>query len=860
MEDLLRNTPHIYVSNVQMACWRDVRIILFPDCTESNCTIVLNSLKFALKYPLQRKNIHKCSSEEKTKFLENFQSVEIGTIIVNLEEVWNKRQNLHELVHWKHVVSKDRSSLNCNASHLISNVSKSNLQSDFESITKIPNQIIWSIPHITVQGRHMASWSDIRDVLVPGCTGKKCTIVLNCLRLKLKYPLITQNIYTCSSNHQSKYTTNFKMLPSLDTIVNLNQVIAHWPRLVEMIVKKHWITKDPSSSFCTLFPLYHSISNSKNNHNNNSHFQDTSSELYSLNLLPFSGVDRLMYDLPGLIKTDCKGKRKIYVPIHAIVKVFPSMSKEVNNILKWQFDKTASKSWNTQGPNWDEPVILCPRNLIAQLPDMLLQTGFLSSYITSQTMLLNWTFFMKAITYMCMNSLTSLPWEEKFYACKGPEARVLKIHLLNNKSNNNQSKQLQTKSPENSNNKVLNYQLLLWEYQKTKQRSLVVLNKNNANKKKETGETPFKNWLPLTKKSPPKKTIKITPNNDVKSKNGTDKTVIKKGTVAATVTICHSNVSKETEKPSIKQDIQSSPSDISNANENNSKINSSNQMPGTKSGLSSNLKPRQLTLSSKNNNVPDNILDKPKMVKNSPKLITQKEKSTYRRISLWCGNLDSKGQDRIPSSKKMKPQKEKTVIMKNDAAIKYKKEPIQNGKPMLKITNNSKLKHNNKENIQETCNEVSENCSSKVNQGFINVDWKSVYPVHGSLIKAKPIKKNILVREQLKKDISLLRETAKLVCTCRDAYRPADKAPLSRFLQQKFNTNSSHCLVHSLILRDKTPRNMFSNSHNFNVSSLSLGNNTLDNGAIPLDKEKLFFVKHPKKVMLAAYHRQRPKT
>ncbi|XP_014770187.1 uncharacterized protein LOC106869130 [Octopus bimaculoides] len=870
MEDLIRSIPHINVGNIQMANWQDVKITLFPDCSESNCTIVLNSLKFTLKYPLQRRNIHKCSSSERAKFLENFQIVDTGIIIVNLEDVWKNRQNLNKLVRWKHVISKDASSLNCRASQLVSNIDNvlnSSFLPSYESIAKLPDQIIWSVPHISVQGNPMASWSDIRDVLFPGCTGKNCTIVLNCLRLKLKYPLITQNIYTCSSKQQSRFLSKFQMLPKMDTIVNLKQVIFYWSCLVEMVVKKHWATKDPSSSSCTLFSLYHSISNT-NNTINSTHFQGSTSELYSLRLLPFSGADGLMYNLPGFIRTDHRGQRQAYVPIHALLSVFPAMSLTVKDILRWQFHITTLNSWSNQETNWDQPVILCPRKLTAQMPDILTQTGFLCSYITSQTMLLNWTFFMRALYHMSPPSTATIPWEEKFYSHKSPVTRILKIHLSKNNANNNNNSQkrqeLSRTTENNSSGKVLNYQLLLWEYQKSKQRALIFLKTTNVNNGTEAGGTPFKNWLHLTKKTITSgRSNKPTRNqlNDVnvsgnKTNDKTSQTVPISRIKTCIVATDKKNASTRPEKLNFNHKKQP-PHYLPKEKNPNPQIYSSNPTSGKKSGLTLNTRSRQEKLHSKENNDSVNFLAKRKTAEKPTVPTSSSGKTSTRRVLQTYGHSERKCKVPIQNSKKMSKQKKRTRIMKNGTSLKYKKELQRNSKGILNITNNSRSRFNNKENIREVSSDVGENYSSKVNQGFINVDWKSIYPVHGSLIKAKPIKKNILMRELLKKDIGLLRETAKLVCTCRDAYRPADKAPLCRFLQQKFNTNSSHCLVHSLIVGDKPQRKMRNSDPKLESTSLEPKDNANDN-MLTSTKEKLFFVRHPKKVMLDAYHRQKP--
>ncbi|CAI9719511.1 Hypothetical predicted protein [Octopus vulgaris] len=577
MEDLIRSIPHINVGNIQMANWQDVKITLFPDCSESNCTIVLNSLKFTLKYPLQRKNIHKCSSSERAKFLENFQIVDTGIIIVNLEDVWKNRQNLNKLVRWKHVISKDASSLNCRASQLVSNIDNV-LNSSFlpscDSIAKLPNQIIWSVPHISVQGNPMASWSDIRDVLFPGCTGKNCAIVLNCLRLKLK---------TTSVNNGAKAGgTPFK----------------NWLHLTKKTI------------------------------------------------------------------TSCRSNK----------------------------------------PN---------RN---QLNDVNV-SGNKTNDKTSQTVPLSRT-------------KTCIVATDKKNAGTRPE-----------KLNFNHKKQLP-------------------------------------------------HYLPKEKNTNPQ-------------------------------------------------------------------IYSSTPTSGKKSGLTLNARSHQEKLHSKENNDSVNFLAKRKTAEKSTVPTSSSGKTSTRRVLQTYGHSERKCKVPIQNSKKLSKQKKRTMIMKNGTSLKYKKELQRNCKGMLNITNNSRSRFNNKENIREVSSDVGENYPSKVNQGFINVDWKSIYPVHGSLIKAKPIKKNILMRELLKKDIDLLRETAKLVCTCRDAYRPADKAPLCRFLQQKFNTNSSHCLVHSLIVGEKPQRKTRNSDPKLESTSLEPKDNANDN-KLTSTKEKLFFVRHPKKVMLDAYHRQKP--
>lgn len=290
----------------------------------------------------------------------------------------------------------------------------------------------------------------------------------------------------------------------------------------------------------------------------------------------------------------------------------------------------------------------------------------------------------------------------------------------------------------------------------------------------------------------------------------------------------------------------------------NSQTYSTNQTSGKKSSLTLNVSSHQEKSHTKENNDSVNFLSKRITAEKPPLPTSSSGKASTGCVLQTYGHSERKSKFPIQNGKKMALQKKKTMFMKNGSCLKYKKELQRDCNRMLNITYNSRSRFNNKENIGEVSSDVEEHCSSKVNEGFINVDWKSIYPVHGSLIKAKPIKKNILIRELLKKDIGLLRETAKLVCTCRDAYRPADKAPLCRFLQQKFNTNSSHCLVHSLIVEDKPQRKTRNSNLILESTSLEPHDNADDSNTSTSTKEKLFFVRHPKKVMLDAYHRQKP--
>ncbi|XP_041360668.1 uncharacterized protein LOC121376928 [Gigantopelta aegis] len=98
-----------------------------------------------------------------------------------------------------------------------------------------------------------------------------------------------------------------------------------------------------------------------------------------------------------------------------------------------------------------------------------------------------------------------------------------------------------------------------------------------------------------------------------------------------------------------------------------------------------------------------------------------------------------------------------------------------------------------------------DNISSRSCLGNEAEDAESVYPIHGSPMKNKPIETNILERETHQIDDSRTKATVgKLPCMCRATVscEPGQEEPLKQQLKMKFFLSSKHCPVHS----DDKPR------------------------------------------------------
>ena len=97
----IQRMPCIYTRGCRMSTWTDVKEILFPSCSDRQCTIVLDALKQVLNYPASEADLRPCTPREHLTFLRQFRVVPAGTLLVNVDVVCKNMKSL-----WSHVTSK----------------------------------------------------------------------------------------------------------------------------------------------------------------------------------------------------------------------------------------------------------------------------------------------------------------------------------------------------------------------------------------------------------------------------------------------------------------------------------------------------------------------------------------------------------------------------------------------------------------------------------------------------------------------------------------------------------------------------------------------------------------------------------
>ncbi|CAH1775492.1 unnamed protein product [Owenia fusiformis] len=107
---LLRRIPSVLINQWPHVSWRDVKEIVFPKCSASDCEIVLSSMKVLFKYPYEKSMI-KCDRESQRMFAMKGHIVPLKSFLVNLNILEDSILNLHYAVKTKHRYAKPRSSI-----------------------------------------------------------------------------------------------------------------------------------------------------------------------------------------------------------------------------------------------------------------------------------------------------------------------------------------------------------------------------------------------------------------------------------------------------------------------------------------------------------------------------------------------------------------------------------------------------------------------------------------------------------------------------------------------------------------------------------------------------------------------------
>ena len=209
---------------------------------------------------------------------------------------------------------------------------------------------ILNVPNINLNGGLMACWSDIKEILFPGCSGLSCEIVLRSLETKLKYPLQTKDMRSCSAMERSKFIDCFHCVQQGETIVNLCTVKHYWRSLVEMVARKHRVSMNVTSADCCCEKpdIDKSLDITCNvEYSVRSHYYYNAD--CSVEILSMQQSDLIVHPLPGFIMTDQGGQKEMYVPLVTLLSIYPGLSSWLRGLLGQLAEKCVlslgSKLW-----------------------------------------------------------------------------------------------------------------------------------------------------------------------------------------------------------------------------------------------------------------------------------------------------------------------------------------------------------------------------------------------------------------------------------------------------------------------------------------------------------------------------------
>ncbi|XP_046362422.2 uncharacterized protein LOC124139426 [Haliotis rufescens] len=97
----------------------------------------------------------------------------------------------------------------------------------------------------------MASWTDIREIFFPQCTSPGCSIVMNALKLQMKFPHTSFLMHVCSQSEQMAFLQRHLHLVMLGTLlVDVEAFLKHRSFLQAMVEMKHLVIADVKSINC----------------------------------------------------------------------------------------------------------------------------------------------------------------------------------------------------------------------------------------------------------------------------------------------------------------------------------------------------------------------------------------------------------------------------------------------------------------------------------------------------------------------------------------------------------------------------------------------------------------------------------
>ncbi|XP_067667487.1 uncharacterized protein [Haliotis asinina] len=167
----------------------------------------------------------------------------------------------------------------------------------------------------------MASWADIREIFFPQCTSPGCNIVLNALKLQLKYPHAPSLMHVCSQSEQMSFLQRHLHLVVPGTLlIDVEAFLNHRSFLQAMVETKHLVTADVRSLSCC-YGQTSSLSNDRSSQN----LTKQKLKMLSGHVLPVVVAPGNTSEMTG----DGKEARGAMVPLTMLPVLFPRYQRQL---------------------------------------------------------------------------------------------------------------------------------------------------------------------------------------------------------------------------------------------------------------------------------------------------------------------------------------------------------------------------------------------------------------------------------------------------------------------------------------------------------------------------------------------------
>lgn len=109
---------------------------------------------------------------------------------------------------------------------------------------------VQKMPKIEDDGKYMAVWTDIKEIIFPSCSDSRCDIVIDVIKKIFNYPNQEINASPCTPKQQMAFLRNFRIVPCGTLLVNTRAVLDKMEILQSMVQKSHITSVKTSSKEC----------------------------------------------------------------------------------------------------------------------------------------------------------------------------------------------------------------------------------------------------------------------------------------------------------------------------------------------------------------------------------------------------------------------------------------------------------------------------------------------------------------------------------------------------------------------------------------------------------------------------------